>query len=486
MGFASRILMYGIAVFSTVSFAAGNSTIPTKFRDRSMRIPISNETHFTFRDIYNRDYVDVKNQEWSACHKKKSSNFALSRDSIPMFIESPLQFKTLEEIESLHLTSGTVQVQPWSGDYWAYAAGILGARFRDQEFVFLYDWQKRFDLISSYPASKVLAVQGQMGVKLLSPSEKYDLVVGDDSGNFTASMWAQGKKYNDAYGSVESWMGICHGWAPAAIMEPRPEKTIEVSSFDEKWKVQLNPSDIKGLTSYSWATNNFQAMTLGSRCNKKNPARDENGRLKDPECFDINPATWHLVVTHLVGLSKRSFVMDATYDYEVWNQPVMGYSYTYFNPQTRKPQNNLQEALVTRESFTSDRFSKYRSAQASSFVGISMKVGYVAETMSNEMDTDSPLQDAVRWVQYDYDLELDSAGKIIGGEWYIEAHPDFVWIPKKGERPYSQLDRSLSVQWVGPRVPEEWAKAARMEAVSGSILNAISEGLLQRAAGTNN
>lgn len=449
-----------------------------------MRNPVPRETRFTQREIHNRDYVEIKNNEWRACHQEnKLSNFSLTRDPLNLFIEGAVRFKTLDEIEAKGLTSGRVQVQPWSGDYWAYASGILGARFRDEQFVYFNDWLKRFEFVTANPAEKIISTQGQQGVNSLSPSEKYDLLVGDQSGGLTTSMWAQGKQFYDENGNVESWMGICHGWAAAAIVEPRPESTVEVLSLDGKWQVALNPTEIKGLVSYSWATNRFRNVSLGIRCNQKNPGRDENGRIKDEACFDLNPATWHLAMTHLIGMDKRSFVMDATFDYEVWNQPIVAYSYTYFNPQTRKAQQKIKLATVSRGKFTQDLYKKYRPAEARSFVGVSMKVGYVVETQANEMETDSSQQDAIRWVKYDYDLELDEAGQIIGGEWYLDSHPDFIWTPKKGERPLSSQDQNLSpASWVEPSLPSEWAKAAQAGSVSGEIINTITEALLKRSA----
>jgi hypothetical protein len=35
---------------------------------------------------------------------------------------------------------------------------------------------------------------------------------------------------------------------------------------------------------------------------------------------------------------------------------------------------------------------------------------------------------------YEYTLELDSAGNIIGGEWISETQPDFLWLEKKHDR----------------------------------------------------
>ena len=53
-------------------------------------------------------------------------------------------------------------------------------------------------------------------------SEKYDALIGDKSGALTRRMWLEGKGYYDASGKVETWMGICHGWSPAAYMLDRP------------------------------------------------------------------------------------------------------------------------------------------------------------------------------------------------------------------------------------------------------------------------
>ncbi|MGZ3771464.1 MAG: hypothetical protein ACXVCP_09155 [Bdellovibrio sp.] len=483
MTWNAKIFTLTLCILGSVSFASVK--VPQKFLNRSQTIPAKVDSRFSARDINSGNFVTIKNQEWSACHKSSNrfSAWALSRDPVSTFIEGPLHFKKLQEIESLGLTSGKVEVQPWSGDYWAYAAGIIAARYRDPEFIYLWDWKKRFDLVTENPASKIISSQGQQGINTLSPAEKYDLLVGDQSGGLTSAMWNQGKKFFDEYGNVESWMGICHGWAPASIMEPRPAKTISVPSTDGKWQVSLNPSDIKGLVSYSWATNRVPTVTLGNRCNKKNPPHDENGRIKDSECFDLNPATWHLVTTHMVGMDKRSFVMDATYDYEVWNQPVLAYSYTYFNPQTRKAEQDLQSATVKKEDFTQDKFKKYRPMEARSFVGIRMKVGYVVETMANEAETDSEQQDAIRWVSYEYDLELDDADNIIGGEWYIDSHPDFVWNPKREERPWSVLDKNLSSEsWTEEKLPGEWTGAAHQGSPYGVIINTITEALLKKSA----
>ena len=64
----------------------------------------------------------------------------------------------------------------------------------------------------------------ELTVGLLSPSEKYDLLVGDKNFTLTKAMWNEGLGYYNRNGSVERWMGICHGWAIAAYMYPRQQR----------------------------------------------------------------------------------------------------------------------------------------------------------------------------------------------------------------------------------------------------------------------
>ena len=409
--------------------------IPDKFSDSKMTKKVAGESRFLNLDLESERFVTKKRAEWKACHQEyfyypESGH----RDSLSTFLKSNNYLNSLSEMEEMNLTESEVNQQPWSGDYWSYADGILGSRYQDEGFFHIYNWLPRFEYIQNNPAPLLIKTKGQLGVNTLSPSEKYDLIIGDQRFDLTASMWNQGKRYYDQTGSVEPWMGICHGWASAAIMEPRPKTSIEVVSYDNNWKINLNPSEIKGLVSYSWATNPYPADTLGSRCNVKDPPRDSNGRVLDPDCQDLNPGSWHIAMVHLVGQLKKPFVMDATYDYEVWNQPIVDYKYAYFNPQTGKSAETLDEAMIELNDFVDDPFSKARSPKAKAVVGIVMKVGYVIETSANSSQTDSPKDDVIRWVSYKYDLEMDKDSKILGGEWHSFGHPDFIWYPRNGPR----------------------------------------------------
>ena len=194
-----------------------------------------------------------------------------------------------------------------------------------------------------------------------------------------------------------------------------------------------------------WATGSQNTKFVGGRCNTKDPETDDNGRVIDQECFDNNPGTWHQTVVSQVGLHKKAFVMDATFDYEVWNHPVTSYEYTYFNPITLEEYDTIDEALIEMKDFTNDKFADYRSADAKFVIGVMMEVEYLVETMPSTSLIDEEENDAFHYATYTYDLELDSRGNIIGGEWYTNKHPDFLWTPYENSHARSVVDSYIEM-----------------------------------------
>lgn len=386
---------------------------------------------------------------------------------------------TLEEIEKAGLRQTSLAETPWSDDYWPIYRGMLGCRYADPQFPGRgAGWTENRDYVTRDPAQAVAARGDAAAIGNLSPSEKYDLLVGDPAGTLTASMWAQGEWYMKKYGAVETWMGLCHGWAPASYMLPSPRHSVTAVSPDGL-ALRFFPSDIKSLATLLWANASPGCRFIGSRAEEKNPAVDENGRVTSQAAFDTNPATWHLSVVNQLG-GKRSFVMDAQFDYQVWNQPVCSYEYSYFNAQEGRVATSLRDATVAREAFTNDKFAKFRSAQMRAVVGVAMQVGYVVETIPNHDEVDAP--GAVTAVDYLYDLELDAAGRIIGGEWLRQAHPDFLWTPPANAQASTPADRHASGPWaIGEPLPESWQSAARLASTYQQPLAKIVNALIAAA-----
>jgi hypothetical protein len=390
----------------------------------------------------------------------------------PRNLVDTLKYVHLASMDEAKLTSSSLETSPWSDDYWPLVTGSIAKRYADPHFPNSSNWAANMNYI----------LKSSCSIQALSPAEKYDLLVGDSRRTLTRSLLAEGKTFYDSNGTVETWMGICHGWAQASYMISRPSRAIELLASDGRTKIPFYPADIKALASLLWAKASPPTRFIGGRCNQKNPAEDQFGRIASQECFDTNPGTWHLSLVNQIGVSKRSFIFDATYDYEVWNQPILSYEYSYFNPSTRVAAPSLNQAIVARSRFRNDLFSRHRSPNSAYIVGIVMKVVYLAETKPKPHLNDSPERDRRVAVKYFYDLELDRNGVIIGGEWYQRKHPDFLWTPSKDARAYTVGDQALvrSGGWRGNLpLPALWQKAAYETSKEGLPLASIVETMTQ-------
>lgn len=133
------------------------------------------------------------------------------------------------------------------------------------------------------------------------------------------------------YDGIETWFGICHAWAPAAVLEVEPLKAVEHNG------VKFETSDMKALLIQQY--DRTSAYMMGGRCNENELERDDTGRIIKEECRDLNAGSWHVAITNLLGNDRRAFVIERTTNYEIWNQPLIGYKITAQNEIT------LEEAI---------------------------------------------------------------------------------------------------------------------------------------------
>jgi len=328
---------------------------------------------------------------------------------------------------------------------------------------------------------------------------------------------------------IPTWWGICHAWAPAAIMLPEPKKAVTYNG------VEFKVNDIKALLTlvHDRTESRFVSLRCDALDSEQAITFDKYGRPNGggspTTCRDTNPGTFHVLMSNYLGKQGESFVYDRTWDGEVWNQPLRGYRITEMTEVSAVDANKLigvtVEGGTTVEktgsaaggAFTQvgsfavtpgsnltvamsgsgdpDLHVKFGSAPSTSsydcrpyetgaaetcnltvpagvtqaFVGVagygttaanftlkittggSIPNNYVfnanaAKLFKTHMDVDyisesSPSTDGnlggnidqyTHHDRYDYILEVDAAGKIIGGEWIGASkrqHPDFVWLP---------------------------------------------------------
>lgn len=223
------------------------------------------------------------------------------------------------------------------------------------------------------------------------------------------------------YDGIETWWGLCHAWVPAAILEPEPQRDVTVNG------VTFTVSDIKALLITMYDRNS--SLMIGGRCNEKEIERnEETGEVVLDQCGDTNAGTWHVVAVNMLGIMKRAFAEDRTANYQVWNQPVRG-----FEIHEQREVDESEALTLLGRSTDTPYVDQFDSPEAVRWAYVDMTSHYVTESSNT---TEGPLTPNIstytRQDHYEYILEINEAGDIVGGEWlpaYYSSHPDFLWLP---------------------------------------------------------
>ena len=235
-------------------------------------------------------------------------------------------------------------------------------------------------------------------------------------------------------GGVETWWGLCHAWAPAAILEKEPLHAVTMPT--EFGEITFEVGDMKAL--YAIMYNRSSAALIGGRCNDFEVKRDETtGRITNSDCRDLNAGSFHVSMANLIGIQKRGFVEDRTYDYEVWNQPVKGYdvhemteisideAHELLNVNTQNPTDCIDGVNVANGDYC-------YNADIDQLFKVSTSLHWITESHASTIAEGAEnLARYSRTDRYSYIIEVKD-GDIVGGEWYgssIQQHPDFIWLP---------------------------------------------------------
>jgi Transglutaminase elicitor/Bacterial pre-peptidase C-terminal domain len=240
--------------------------------------------------------------------------------------DAPTLFSAQLEMKLASLpTTGEAQMIPWASSYWpTYEDSINfkwdGAQSESPSAKYgrAYNITGVEDAVSSFRGIDSMSTRTKC--TSANAAEKCKSEIGEQCAI------RSGK--TEGY-CTPSWFGICHAWAPAAILVPEPKHEVEHNG------VTFKVNDLKALATlvHDGVVNKFVSL----RCEKDHrPGAeenvdvdvDENGRPTDPACRDSNAGSFHVLITNYLGLMKQSFVFDRTFDDEVWNQPLRGYNVT--------------------------------------------------------------------------------------------------------------------------------------------------------------
>lgn len=211
---------------------------------------------------------------------------------------------------------------------------------------------------------------------------------------------------------IQGWWGTCHAWTPASMLFPEPQHAVTMNG------VRFEVGDIKALLQN--ISDQTDAVMLGGRCNSKEITHDVHGSAND-DCRDVNPGALHVIMTNYLGLANLPLIEDRTANYEVWNQPVVGYEVTKQTKITATKANQLVGATGSTWTY---------NTKAKSLYEVKMTVKYITESYPSA--TPVGFANNIRTDAYHYVLELDAAGKIIGGRFATDSENsgiDFLWAP---------------------------------------------------------
>ena len=399
----------------------------------------------------------------------------------PDLLNSNVQLE--RNIKSLDATCAKdvmLNLRPWADGSWKLEWGLTARRYADSDFSRLRTWPERYDYVQKQPAKEMLkfkdATLRKDQIDKLSPAEKYDILVGDDDFTLTKAQWEESRK-RYSHNDVAGWMGICDGAAAASALLPEPKHGVDVLSPSGEI-IRFHVVDIKALASLLWSTYNSVVPLCGTRCDSKTQVRDEHGVATESSFFDVNPGAWHIAVLNFIAKKKQPFFMDRYAVEKVWNVPILGYKMRYINPRNGTIVKGLEDAIVPLSEMTGDRFRKYRASTAQWIVGIEMEVKF-AFGLTNLRD--KPIMAGIAQDSYKYDLEIDKDGVIVGGEWYTDIHPDFLWAMQPGYIPTSRGDWLIGVraQWDGGKVPADWLGPAKVASQNNQPLEKIVRKLIE-------
>jgi hypothetical protein len=311
----------------------------------------------------------------------------------------------------------------WSETYWPSNVGGIAYRWSSPNpEPFKYKFNSKAELMKmSIPE-----------LSRLSPAEMYDVAMGDY--NYTLTRKMLGK-----YSSRDLWWeGICHGWSQAATNYPEPAKVLIKNP--DGIKVPFGSSDVKALLAMHEASNYGGAYSFaGRRCKVggKVPGegdnRDHNTNppsvedANSPDCKDVNAGAFHVVISNMLGIHGRGFVADIDRYNDVWNQPVTSYLSEIVGEEA------ISELEIADGVARKVRIkTKMTYGEELKFYTPELGATGIRNFVSKEPVTGTVHQE-FRMRPYEYYLEIDAAGKIIGGSWISETRPDFLWMFARSE-----------------------------------------------------
>ncbi|KAJ0412444.1 hypothetical protein ATCC90586_005464 [Pythium insidiosum] len=311
------------------------------------------------------------------------------------------------DVLSTKLRQGAFDPIPWPSSYWPVYQDSINARWGQGEASPAEKYARAFGLnVKSFMdgVSRNNGIDSQAGSRQCTSNNECG-----------SSACAKREGRNTGY-CIPRWFGICHAWAPAAILEPEPKCSVVKNG------VTFRPFDVKALITAVYDGAQIDTVFTGARFNGPDePANlDKYGRYTDAARRDLGAGFFHLAVANIMGKFKQSFVVDVTAGSEVWNQPVRSYEVTQMRL--------VDPASASRQLFGTDQYPFNPAMKYLAYT--TMRFKWIVEGGEDGALIPGRADVYTRQADYEYLLELDENKNVIGGEWLRKSryeHPDFLW-----------------------------------------------------------
>ncbi|GAB9464815.1 hypothetical protein Gpo141_00002241 [Globisporangium polare] len=313
--------------------------------------------------------------------------------------------------------NGGIDPIPWPSSYWPIFQDSINYKWDKKQASPAEKYAKAFGKDVKAFMTKVSENNGVLSqASKKACSSDFECIFQGD-GSLCAKREGQQRGY-----CIPTWFGICHAWAPAALLEPEPICPVTKNG------VTFQPFDIKALVSMAYDGAHIDTVFTGTRFNGKDSEannKDQYGRFKDLTRRDIGAGFFHIAAANMLGNLNHSFVVDVTAGSEVWNQPVRSYQVLEATA--------IDPAQAGRKYFKTNNGYPFNPA-ATKLMFVKTLFKWIVESSENGPLVSNPtkIDKSTKSAEYTYILELDDDENILGGEWVDksqENHPDFLWFP---------------------------------------------------------
>lgn len=302
---------------------------------------------------------------------------------------------------------GKTEIQPWTDTYWPALEGGISAIWNVPE-------ESRAPQLTKHPKTFWRPTKEDVlklsisEIAQLSPAHKYEIYAGQF--DFLGVEWEQQRTRP----AKSHWEGLCDGWASASINFDEPHAVVLTNP--DGIRVPFGSSDVKALLTYYQSkiyrddrqtrksAKDWRKIATSTRCRENLETNPE--AADSPECQGVNPGSFHIIIANRIGLQKKAVVIDIVRDAEVWNQPVFAY----------------QSKIVRKIGTAAPKSAKGTVER----LVIKTRVTYTQESSAHWSAMGSANSDYAKTVEYEYELEINRQGEIVGGQWISWDRPDYM------------------------------------------------------------